>query len=204
MGFKLKEITAIERVHYSGTVHDLTVENDHSYIANGCAVHNSICKTRVVTGHGYPNFSSIADCYNATKLPIIADGGLRSSGDIVKAIAAGANFAMVGSLLAGSDETPGDIVLKDGRGYKVYRGMASSEVLNDYRDVTRIRPASEGVSTLVPAKGPVQAIIRELTAGIRSGMSYCNARTLDEISTNAVVARQTGNGVQEGRPHILS
>lgn len=163
----------------------------------------SICKTRVVTGHGYPNFSSILECSRATSLPVIADGGIRSSGDIVKALAAGASCVMLGSLLSGTDETPGEVIHR-GKPYKVYRGMASSEVLNDYRDATRTRPASEGVSTLVEAKGPIAPIISELTAGIRSGMSYCNARTLQQISSNALVGIQTRNGVVEGSPHILS
>lgn len=164
----------------------------------------SICKTRVVTGHGYPNFSSIADCRAATRLPIIADGGIRNSGDMVKAFAAGANMVMIGSLLAGADETPGEIIYKGvSIPHKVYRGMASSEVLNDYRDATRTRPASEGVSTLVRTKGSTQAIIDELVGGIRSGMSYCDARTLREIHENALVAVQTVSGVREGSPHIL-
>ena len=164
----------------------------------------SACKTRIVTGHGYPSFSSIAECRAATSVPIIADGGLRSSGDIVKAFAAGANFVMLGSLFAGADETPGEFLCKDGMPHKTYRGMASSEVLNDYRDVTRIRPAAEGVSTFVRAKGPVKLLVDELTAGLRSGMSYCNARTIDEIHKNALVAIQTTSGMQEGIPHILS
>lgn len=173
----------------------------------------SICKTRVVTGHGVPMFSCILECVEEAQkrdIPIIADGGIRSSGDIMKALVAGADCVMVGSLLAGTDETPGDLErewLPAGekrRLVKVYRGMASFEAQADRKQTDKIQVASEGVSTTIPYKGPVMPIIQELQMGIKSGMSYCNATNLHEIPLRAKWRVQTHSGYIEGTPHIFS
>lgn len=209
MKFKLIPITQIEENHYIGNVHDLTVENDHSYTANNVIVHNSICKTRIVTGHGVPMFSCILECAaaaDAAGVQLVADGGIKSSGDIIKALVAGADAVMVGSLLAGTDETPGkrEFSFRQMRHVKSYRGMASSEAQDDRQwGSNQVKVAPEGVATTVPCKGPVRDVIQELTMGIKSGMSYCNARTLSEIPAKATWRRQTHSAYIEGTPHIL-
>lgn len=172
----------------------------------------SICKTRVVTGHGVPMFSSILECAEEADkydLPIIADGGIRSSGDIVKAFVAGANCVMIGSLLAGTAETPGQIENEylpsnKRRLVKVYRGMASFEAQADRKQTENIGVAAEGVSSTIPFKGPVTPILQELQMGIKSGMSYCNASRLDEIPVYGEWRVQTHAGYIEGTPHIFS
>ena len=168
----------------------------------------SICKTRVVTGHGVPMFSCVLECAaeaDRVGLEVIADGGIRSSGDIMKALVAGADSVMVGSLLAGTDEAPGEIIREFGkREHKVYRGMASFEAQADRNQTEDIRVASEGVSATIPYKGPVTPIVNELEMGIKSGMSYCNAKWLHEISKNAKWIVQTHAGYIEGTPHIIS
>lgn len=153
----------------------------------------SVCTTRVVTGHGYPSFSSIqevASCSKALGKLMIADGGMKSSGDMVKAIVAGADCVMIGGLVSGTDECPGDVI--DGK-YKIYKGSAS------YERGPKI--AKEGILTKVPYKGPVEHIINDLEAGFRSGMSYSNARTLQDLS-NARYNIQTSAGYAEGLPHM--
>lgn len=168
------------------------------------------CKTRVVTGHGIPQFSAVLECAAAAKsrnIQIIADGGIRYSGDIVKAFAAGADFVMIGSLLAGTDETPGNIVTKTNGStterMKAYRGMASDAARESRELEYSYVPAAEGIQTLVPCKGPVKHILVQLQKGLQSGMSYCNARELDEINDAAIWDVQTQSGYSEGRPHIL-
>jgi len=129
----------------------------------------SICSTRIQTGHGLPGLQTILDCAQSDRgVPIIADGGLRTSGDIVKALAAGADFVMLGSLLAGTDETPGDIINTPTGKVKAYRGMASADAQVDWRGKTA---SLEGIATTVPCKGPVADILDDLTRGIRSGLS---------------------------------
>lgn len=168
----------------------------------------SICKTRVVTGHGVPMFSCILECAaeaDRVKIETIADGGIRSSGDIMKAFAAGADTVMVGSLLAGTDETPGNVIREFGKpDRKVYRGMASFEAQADRDPTEVVRAASEGVLSTIPLKGPVGLIIHELEMGIKSGMSYCNAKWLHEIPLQAKWIVQTHAGYIEGTPHIFS
>jgi len=158
----------------------------------------SVCTTRVVTGHGYPAFSAIYNCSNNCE-NIIADGGMRSSGDIVKAIVAGGKCVMIGGMLAGTDETPGSVIQTgDGLGtkFKIYKGSASYD--------RGPGVAKEGIETEVPYKGPVQSVINELVAGIRSGMSYSNARTLSQLRENAEIKIQTMAGYAEGLPHMTS
>ena len=167
----------------------------------------SICSARVQTGHGIPGLHTILDCIQADvdrDVKIIADGGLRNSGDIVKALAAGADFVMVGSLLAGTDETPGEVIYQgphnaDKR--KVYRGMASKEAQHDWRGK---HSSDEGITTFVPYRGKVGDILDELSNGIRSGFSYSGARNLIEFQMKSKFVIQTSSGQDESHTHILS
>jgi IMP dehydrogenase len=162
----------------------------------------SICSTRVQTGHGVPGFHTIVDCASAAtgKVPIIADGGIRNSGDIVKALAAGADFVMLGSLLSGTDETPGDTInTREGK-FKAYRGMASKDAQIEWRGKTA---SLEGVATTVSCKGPVGDVLAELERGIRSGLSYSGARTIEELQAKSQFIRQTSSGQVESGTHIL-
>ena len=161
----------------------------------------SICSTRVQTGHGVPGLHTIIDCARSDRdAPIIADGGIRNSGDIVKALAAGADFVMLGSLLSGTDETPGDIInTREGK-FKAYRGMASKDAQVEWRGRTA---SLEGIATTVPCKGPVADILLELDRGIRSGLSYSGARTITELQAKARFIRQTSSGQTESGTHIL-
>ena len=160
----------------------------------------SICSTRVQTGHGVPTLQSIMNC-SATDRDalLVADGGIRNSGDIVKALAAGADLVMVGSLLAGTDETPGEVLNTEEGRKKVYRGMASKEAQRAWRGrVSSI----EGVSHVVPYKGPVEEVLHDLGVGIRSGLSYSGARSISELQANAEFIRQTSAGAIESSTHI--
>ncbi len=165
----------------------------------------SICSTRIQTGHGVPGLQTIFDCFSANvkrDVKIIADGGIRSSGDIVKALAAGADFVMVGSLLAGTIETPGNIIYTaDGKKRKIYRGMASKEAQHQWRGR---HSSDEGISTTVAAKGSVSDILTQLENGLRSGLSYSGARTLTELQVNAEFIVQTSSGQVESGTHILA
>ena len=161
----------------------------------------SICSTRIQTGHGVPGLQTIIDCAKADRgAPIIADGGIRNAGDIVKALAAGADFVMLGSLLAGTDETPGDVINTRKGKFKSYRGMASKDAQIEWRGSTA---SLEGIATTVPCKGPVDDVLEELSRGIRSGFSYSGARTLGEFQAKAKFVKQTSAGTHEGRTHIL-
>jgi IMP dehydrogenase len=162
----------------------------------------SICSTRIQTGHGVPGLHTIIDCAGSASrsVPIIADGGIRNSGDIVKALAAGADFVMLGSLLSGTDETPGDVVKTHKGKFKSYRGMASKDAQVEWRGKTA---SLEGVATTVPCKGPVGDVLEELTRGIRSGLSYSGARTITELQAKSRFIRQTNSGQTESGTHIL-
>ncbi len=173
----------------------------------------SICVTRVVAGAGVPQLSAVIECGEAArdaKIPIIADGGIRQSGDAVKALAAGASTVMVGSLLAGTDESPGLMMTRKGHRYKVSRGMASLEAnverkrregeqwitqeeIDDY--------VSEGVEAAVPYRGSVKEVLTQLVGGIQSGMSYCGAHSIEELYEKAVFVRMTPAGLKESLPH---
>ena len=161
----------------------------------------SICSTRIQTGHGVPTLQSVLDCAQSEKdIPIIADGGIRNSGDIVKALAAGADFVMLGSLLAGSEESPGKIIHNDdGKRYKIYRGMASKEAQIDWRGHTA---SIEGVSSRVRYRGPIKPIIEELVTGIRSGLSYSGVENISLLQATAVLQRQTHASSVESSTHI--
>jgi len=161
----------------------------------------SICSTRIQTGHGVPGLHTIIDCARSDRnAPIIADGGLRNSGDIVKALAAGADFVMLGSLLSGTDEAPGDIINTHEGKVKSYRGMASKDAQVEWRGKTA---SLEGIATTVPCKGPVEDVLEELERGIRSGLSYSGARSIRELQQKAQFIRQTLSGQTESSAHIL-
>ena len=161
----------------------------------------SICSTRIQTGHGVPGLQTIFDCNQSDRrAPIIADGGIRNSGDIVKALAAGADFVMLGSVLAGTDETPGDIINTRQGKFKSYRGMASKDAQMDWRGKTA---SLEGIAATVPCKGPVSNVLENLSRGIKSGLSYSGARTIGELQKEAKFVRQTSSGKVESAAHIL-
>ena len=161
----------------------------------------SICSTRINTGHGVPTFQSIHDCsYSDRDAKIIADGGIKNSGDIVKALAAGADFVMLGSMLAGTDESPGEIFTSGNKKYKVYRGMASRSAQMDWRGQSS---SPEGISTTIPYKGPVADILRDIAGNVRSGFSYTGARDLREFQSKATFLCQTPAGQFESSTHIL-
>ncbi len=160
----------------------------------------SICSTRIQTGHGMPTFQSILDCAASDRdTALIADGGIRNSGDIVKALAAGADFVMLGSLLAGTDESPGEEMYIGGERYKSYRGMASVEAQIEWRGHTA---SVEGVSSTVPCKGPLKNVLLNLETGIRSGLSYTGAKNIRELQTFGKFISQSHAGAIESSTHI--
>ena len=176
----------------------------------------SICITRVITGSGVPQLTAVLDCAKIGKdhgIPIISDGGTRTSGDATKGLAAGASSVMIGSMLGGTDESPGTVLTKNGKRFKVYRGMASlaasigrkskltgsislDDDLNDY--------VAEGVEAMVPYKGTVTDILKQLTGGVRSGLSYCGARTILQMQNNAEFIKMSRAGFAESQPHDVS
>ncbi len=173
----------------------------------------SICTTRIVTGFGVPQLSAIMECAEAGKainVPIIADGGIRNSGDMTKSLAAGASTVMIGSLLAGTDESPGATVIREGRRYKIVRGMASLSAnierkklnnngelaIEDWEEVV-----PEGVEATVPYKGALVDVIHQLVGGLRSGMSYAGACSIEELWQVAEFIRITPSGIQESHSH---
>lgn len=160
----------------------------------------SICSTRIQTGHGVPNLSAIMDCATvARNATLIADGGIKNAGDIVKALAAGADFVMLGSLLAGTDEAPGKLNVTGMT--KVYRGMASREAQEDWRGKSS---APEGIATTIPYKGPVEPIFNNLVGNIKSGLSYSGATTIGGLQARSEFIKQTSAGQHESSTHILS
>jgi IMP dehydrogenase len=172
----------------------------------------SICTTRVVAGVGVPQLSAIMECAEeASKLgvPIIADGGIRYSGDIVKALAAGASAVMLGNLLAGCEEAPGEIEIYRNRAYKVYRGMGSVAAMREgssdrYAQTDPRKLVPEGVEGRVPYRGPLSETIHQLVGGLRSGMGYLGARNLKELREKARFIRITNSGLRESHPHSVS
>lgn len=166
----------------------------------------SVCSTRIMTGHGVPQLSAILDVSTSLSFQsitphysIIADGGIRNSGDIVKALAAGADAVMLGSLLAGTEESPGDVVMQDGQAFKAYRGMASYDVQKEKR-VGQV-PRVEGVSAKVPFRGSVDHTLNVLENGIRSGLSYSGAVSLSDLRDSAEFVVVTQNGMRESGTH---
>lgn len=163
----------------------------------------SICSTRIQTGHGLPGLQTIFDCAKTDRdVTIIADGGIRNSGDIVKAFAAGADAVMLGSLLSGTKETPGDVFTSPtGSKYKTYRGMASKEAQIEWRGKYS---SFEGVSSTVPYRGKVANVLSDLERGIRSGLSYSGCRTITELQSTAIFVTQTQAGLGESKTHITT
>jgi IMP dehydrogenase len=174
----------------------------------------SICTTRVVAGVGVPQFSAIVECAEEGArqgVPVIADGGIKLSGDMAKALAAGANVAMIGSLLAGTDESPGEVFLYNGRSYKSYRGMGSVGAMargsadryfqQDVGNSLKLVP--EGIEGQVPYKGPVGAVLHQLVGGLRASMGYVGAATISELQEKAQFVRITGAGLRESHAHDI-
>ena len=160
----------------------------------------SMCTTRIITGHGVPQLTAISLCVTEARksdIPVIADGGIKTSGDMVKALCAGADSVMVGSLLSGTLETPGEV--KGGK--KAYRGMASKSAQVSWRGELPEGMAAEGESTMVPCKGPVTDLVHEHMGGIRSGMTYLGALTIKEMEEKALFMEMTASGMTESRPH---
>ena len=163
----------------------------------------SICSTRIQTGHGLPGFQTIIECAKTDRdVSIIADGGIKTSGDMVKAMAAGADAVMCGSVFSGTDQTPGKIFEeRDGTRWKMYRGMASKEAQLRWRGKYS---SHEGVSARVPYRGSVTKLLEDMERGIRSGLSYSGARTVAELQSVADFVIQTSAGLGESRTHILN
>jgi len=170
----------------------------------------SICITRIVTGAGVPQLTAVLECAEAAResgVPIIADGGIRNSGDITKALATGASSVMIGSMLAGTEESPGVTVMRNGRKYKIHRGMASvgasmkrgTEEAED--EAALLEYVAEGIEAFVPYRGTSHEILAQLAGGIRSGLSYCGAKTLVELRQNASFVRLTSAALKESYPH---
>lgn len=161
----------------------------------------SICSTRIQTGHGVPTLQSIMDCANHNKnVKLIADGGIKSSGDMVKALAAGADFVMLGSMLAGTDVSPGEVFEENGKKYKVYRGMASKEAQIDWKGSYS---SFEGVASRVQYKGQLPLVIEDIKGHIRSGLSYSGAFSIRELQLKAKFIKQSSAAQIESSPHIL-
>jgi IMP dehydrogenase len=216
-------LNAIHRVHrnwpklpvIAGNV--VTAEGTKALIEAGAAAvkvgvgAGSICTTRVIAGSGMPQLSAVYACAQAARpfnVPIIADGGIKFSGDIVKAIVAGADTVMLGSLLAGLEESPGEVVLLEGRRFKEYRGMGSMGAMQGYGkdrygsgqdDSGKLVP--EGIEGRVPFKGPLHDFVYQLVGGLRSGMGYAGARSLDDLRTKTKLVRITNAGLIESHPH---
>ena len=198
-------------------VYDIEVDcPTHSFIANNAIVHNSICTTRIVAGVGMPQLTAVSDVAEAAAahgVPVICDGGMVSSGDVAKAIAAGADTVMIGSMLAGTDESPGDVVYSHGERYKEYRGMGSIGAMKargfskdryfqgDVEDVEKLVP--EGIEGRVPYKGALSGVVHQIVGGLRQAMGYCGAPTIDAMK-QARFVRITGAGLRESHPHDIT
>jgi IMP dehydrogenase len=177
----------------------------------------AICTTRVVTGAGAAQLSAILDAARAlegTDITLIADGGIKYSGDIVKALAAGAHSVMIGSLFAGTEESPGEVVLLEGRQFKVYRGMGSLSAMaaakgsreRYFQDATEelSKLVPEGIEGRVPFKGPLENTVFQMVGGLRAGMGYCGVHTIDDLRTRARFARISAAGLRESHPHDVT
>jgi IMP dehydrogenase len=173
----------------------------------------SICTTRIIAGIGVPQLTAIMDAVKVakkTKTPVIADGGIKYSGDIVKALAAGASAIMLGGLLAGTDEAPGEIVTIDGEKFKVYRGMGSIDAMQKGSKDRYLQGGksdkeliAEGVVGHVPYKGPVEDIINQMIGGLRQGLGYCGSKNVSELWKKAEFVRISPAGLKESHPHSL-
>jgi IMP dehydrogenase len=175
----------------------------------------SICTTRVVSGAGMPQVTAIAEAARAARrsgVPVIADGGVKFSGDIAKAIAAGASSVMIGSLFAGTDESPGEVILRQGRSFKSYRGMGSLAAMRQgskdryfqqqaETEVGSMKLVPEGIEGMVPYKGPLSAMIQQLVGGLRSGMGYCGTPTIRDLQTRSRFVKISAAGLKESHVH---
>ncbi len=174
----------------------------------------AICTTRVVSGAGMAQITAVLEAARAlegTGVPVVADGGIKYTGDIVKALAAGGHSVMIGGLFAGTEESPGETVLLEGRQYKVYRGMGSLSAMAAAKgsreryfqeatdELAKLVP--EGIEGRVPFKGPLQATVFQMVGGLRAGMGYCGVRTIDELRAHARFVRISGAGLRESHPH---
>lgn len=199
----------------TGAAARLLVDNGADAVKVGIGP-GSICTTRVVAGVGVPQLSAVYDVYSAlqgTGVPLIADGGLRYSGDVVKALAAGGSSVMIGSLVAGTEESPGETIIFNGRKFKSYRGMGSLEAMEqkngskdryfqgDTKEAKKLVP--EGIAGRVPYKGTVQEVIYQMVGGLRSGMGYCGAASIEKLH-DAKFTRITNAGVMESHPHDIA
>lgn len=172
----------------------------------------SICTTRVIAGIGVPQITAVYNCARAARpygVPIIADGGIKYSGDITKAIAAGANVVMIGNILAGTEESPGETVIYQGRSYKVYRGMGSLGAMCEgskdrYFQENMDKLVPEGIEGRVPYKGPLSETVYQLVGGLRAGMGYCGVHNIEELINNTRFIRITGAGLRESHPHDVN
>jgi IMP dehydrogenase len=175
----------------------------------------SICTTRVIAGVGVPQLSAVFNVSNAlkgTSVPIISDGGIRYSGDMVKAIAAGASSIMAGSMFAGVEESPGETIIYNGRKYKSYRGMGSIEAMQQGScdryfqepddDIKKLVP--EGIVAQVPYKGSLSEVVYQMMGGLRAGMGYCGAANIPDLMNNAKFVRVTSSGIAESHPHDVT
>jgi inosine-5'-monophosphate dehydrogenase len=198
-------------------VYDIEVDcPTHSFIADNAIVHNSICTTRVVAGSGVPQITAIYDCARAAEpydIPVIGDGGIQYSGDIAKAIAAGADTVMLGSLLAGTDESPGELIIAQGERYKDYRGMGSIGAMKQ-RSYSKDRYfqgevseesqlIAEGIEGRVPYKGPLTNIVTQLVGGLRQAMGYTGSADIAALQRDTRFVRITGAGLRESHPHDI-
>ncbi len=200
----VKEVKVVDESLY---VYNLEVEEDESYIANRVAVHN--CTTRVVAGIGVPQITAILDCTEAAvaaDVPVIADGGIRTSGDITKALAAGAYTVMLGSLLAGTEESPGEMEIYMGRSFKSYRGMGSLGAMKEgssdrYFQEGQSKLVPEGIEGRVPYRGTLADTVYQMVGGLRAGMGYVGAATIEDLRRKAQFVRITHAGLLESHPH---
>lgn len=175
----------------------------------------SICTTRVVAGVGVPQFTAVMDVAEVAiplGIPVIADGGIKFSGDIVKAIAAGADVVMIGNLFAGTAESPGEMITHMGRNYKVHRGMGSVKAMqkgskarymqSEVTEAEKLVP--EGIEGRVPFRGPLSAYVHQLIGGLRAGMGYCGCKTIEEMKQDAQFIQVTQSGINESHPHDIT
>jgi len=216
--YQVVKLLGRRRLDLAVPVYDIEVDcPTHSFIADNAIVHNSICTTRIVAGVGVPQVTAIFDCAEVAArhgVPVIADGGITSSGDVAKAIAAGADTVMIGSMLAGTDESPGDVMLVQGERFKEYRGMGSLGAMKargyskdryfqgDVEDVEMLVP--EGIEGRVPYKGPLRPIVYQLVGGLRQAMGYCGAPTIEAMKAQTRFVRITGAGLRESHPHNVT
>jgi IMP dehydrogenase len=196
-------------------VYDIEVDcPTHSFIADNAIVHNSICTTRVVAGVGLPQITAIYECARAGRphgVPIVGDGGIQYSGDIAKAIAAGADSIMLGSLLAGTEESPGELIISHGERFKDYRGMGSIAAMkqrsyskdryfqSDTFEESRL--IAEGIEARVPYKGLLGPLVHQLVGGLRQAMGYAGCATIQEMQERTRFVRITSAGLRESHPH---